>query len=42
MEEKNDSMSQSVITKNVEVDCLANMPEFSEKVKAQVQAANAG
>jgi glutathione S-transferase len=41
MKEWNDSMSQSAIAQNVEADRLANMPEFIQKVKAQIQAANA-
>jgi glutathione S-transferase len=40
MKEWNDSMSQSPIAQNVEADRLANMPEFIQKVKAQIQAAN--
>jgi glutathione S-transferase len=42
MKEWNDSMSQTVIAQKVEADRLANMPEFMQKVKAQIQAANAG
>jgi len=42
MKEWNDAMSQSVIVQKVEADRLANMPEFMQKVKAQMQAANAG
>jgi glutathione S-transferase len=41
MKEWSDSMSQSAIAQNVEADCLANMSEFIQKVKAQIQAANA-
>lgn len=37
----NDSMSQTVIAQKVEADRLANMPEFMQKVKAQIQAASA-
>ena len=37
-----DAMSQTVIAQQVESDRLANMPEFMQKVKAQIQAANAG
>jgi glutathione S-transferase len=40
MKEWNNSMSQSIIAQNVETDRLANMPEFIQKVKAQIQAAN--
>jgi glutathione S-transferase len=35
-------MSQSAIAQKVEADRQANMPEFMQKVKAQIQAANAG
>ena len=38
----NDAMSQSAIAQKVEADRQANMPEFMQKVKAQIQAANAG
>jgi glutathione S-transferase len=38
MKEWNDSMSQSVISQNVEADRLANKTEFMQKVKAQVKA----
>ena len=41
MKEWNDSMSQSDIAKSVEADRLANMPEFIQKVRAQIQAAQA-
>jgi glutathione S-transferase len=40
MKEWNNSMSQSIIAQNVETDRLANMPEFIQKVKAQIQATN--
>ncbi|WP_158969923.1 glutathione S-transferase family protein [Paraglaciecola sp. L3A3] len=39
MQAWNDSMSQSAIAQKVEAERLANMPEFMQKVKAQVQAA---
>jgi glutathione S-transferase len=42
MKQWNDAMSQTVIAQQVESDRLANMPEFMQKVKAQIQAANAG
>jgi glutathione S-transferase len=42
MKEWNHVMSESAIAQNVEADRLANMPEFMQKVKAQIQAANAG
>ncbi|MGX9462605.1 glutathione S-transferase family protein [Shewanella sp. A14] len=42
MKQWNDAMSQTVIAQKVEADRLANMPEFMQKVKAQIQAANAG
>ena len=41
MKEWNDSMSQSDIDKSVEADRLANMPEFIQKVRAQIQGAQA-
>ncbi|MBH0055471.1 glutathione S-transferase family protein [Pseudoalteromonas sp. SWXJZ94C] len=41
MKEWNDSMSQTALAKKVEADRLANMPEFLQKVKIQIQAANA-
>ena len=41
MKKWNDSMSQSDIAQNVEADRLENMPEFIQKVKTQIQAANA-
>jgi len=41
MKEWNEAMSQSSITQKVEADRKANMPEFMQKVKAQIQAANA-
>ncbi|WP_077342276.1 glutathione S-transferase family protein [Pseudocolwellia agarivorans] len=41
MKEWNDSMSQSAIAQRVEADRVANMPEFIQKVKAQIQAAHA-
>ncbi|MEH6451552.1 MAG: glutathione S-transferase family protein [Psychromonas sp.] len=41
MKQWNDSMSQSAIAQKVEADRLANMPEFMQKVKAQILAANA-
>ncbi len=37
----NDSMSQSAIAQKVEADRQANMPEFMQKVTAQIQAVNA-
>ena len=42
MKQWNDAMSQTVIAQQVEADRLANMPDFMQKVKAQIQAANAG
>ncbi len=39
MKEWNDAMGQSAIAQSVESDRQANMPEFIQKVKAQVQAA---
>ncbi|WP_114699921.1 glutathione S-transferase family protein [Psychrobacter proteolyticus] len=41
MKEWNDSMSESDIAKQIEADRLANMPEFMQHIKAQIQAANA-
>ncbi|WP_137221137.1 glutathione S-transferase family protein [Shewanella sp. MEBiC00475] len=41
MKQWNESMIQSVIAQKVEADRLANMPEFMQKVKAQIQAAKA-
>jgi len=41
MKSWNDSMSQSAIAQKVEADRQANMPEFMQKVTAQIQAANA-
>ena len=41
MKEWNDSMSESDIAKSVEADRLANIPEFIQKVRAQIQAAQA-
>jgi glutathione S-transferase len=40
MKEWNVLMSQSAIAQNVEAGCQANMPEFIQKVKAQIKAAN--
>ena len=40
MKEWNDAMSQSDIAKQIETDRLANMPEFMQHVKAQIQASN--
>lgn len=40
MKEWNDAMSQSDIAKRIETDRLANMPEFMQHVKAQIQASN--
>jgi glutathione S-transferase len=40
MKEWNVLMSQSAIAQNVEADRQANMPEFIQKVKAQIKAAN--
>tara|TARA_B110000091_G_scaffold188327_1_gene210090 strand:+ start:1062 stop:1739 length:678 start_codon:yes stop_codon:yes gene_type:complete len=42
MKEWNHTMSQSAITRKVEADRLANMPEFIQKVKAQIKAEKAG
>ncbi|MGI2177063.1 glutathione S-transferase family protein [Shewanella frigidimarina] len=42
MKQWSDAMSQTVIAQQVEADRLANMPDFMQKVKAQIQAANAG
>jgi glutathione S-transferase len=42
MKQWNDAMSRTVITQQVEADRLTNMREFMQKVKAQIQAANAG
>jgi glutathione S-transferase len=42
MKEWNHTMSQSAITQKVEADRLANMPEFIQKVKAQIKAEKAG
>ncbi|MGI1999168.1 glutathione S-transferase family protein [Shewanella frigidimarina] len=42
MKQWNDAMSQTVIAQQVEADRLANIPDFMQKVKAQIQAANAG
>lgn len=39
MKEWNDAMSQSDIAQKIEADRLANMPEFMQHVKAQIQAA---
>ncbi|WP_426369972.1 glutathione S-transferase family protein [Pseudocolwellia sp. HL-MZ7] len=41
MKEWNDSMSQSDIAKSIEADRLANIPEFIQKVRAQIKAAHA-
>jgi glutathione S-transferase len=41
MKEWNDSMSESDIAKQIEADRLANMPDFMQHIKAQIQAANA-
>jgi glutathione S-transferase len=41
MKEWNNKVSQLAITQKVEADRLANMPEFIEKVTAQIKAANA-
>jgi glutathione S-transferase len=41
MKEWNYSMSQSAIAQKVDADRLANMPEFIQKVKAQIQAQKA-
>ena len=40
MKEWNDTMSQSDIAQKIEADRLANMPEFMQHVKAQIQAAH--
>ena len=40
MKEWNVLMSQSAIAQSVEADRQANMPEFIQKVKAQIKAAN--
>jgi glutathione S-transferase len=42
MKQWSDAMSQTVIAQQVEADRLANMPDFMQKVKAQIQAASAG
>ncbi|MBA6340925.1 glutathione S-transferase family protein [Colwellia sp. MB02u-10] len=42
MKEWNNAMSQSAIAQKVEADRQANMPEFMQKVTAQIKAANAG
>lgn len=41
MKEWNAAMSQSAIAQTIEADRLANMPEFMQKVKEQIQAVNA-
>ncbi|MFP3367215.1 glutathione S-transferase family protein, partial [Pseudoalteromonas sp. SIMBA_148] len=41
MKEWNESMSQLAITQSIEADRQSNMAEFMQKVKAQIQAANA-
>ncbi len=41
MKEWNEAMSQSAIAQKIEADRLANMPEFIQKVKEQIQAVNA-
>ncbi|WOT06475.1 glutathione S-transferase family protein [Shewanella youngdeokensis] len=41
MKEWNTSMSQSAIAQSIEADRQANMPEFIQTVKDQLQAANA-
>lgn len=41
MKEWNQTMSKTDIAQAVEADRLANMPEFMQHVKAQIQAANA-
>ena len=41
MKEWNESMSQLAIAQSIEADRQANMAEFMQKVKAQIQAANA-
>ncbi|MEZ9540252.1 glutathione S-transferase family protein [Shewanella sp. 10N.286.51.B8] len=38
MKQWHDAMSQSAIAQNVEADRLANMPEFMQKLKTQLQA----
>lgn len=40
MKEWNDSMSQSAIAQKVEADRQANIPEFMQKIKTQIQAVN--
>jgi len=42
MKEWNNAMSQSAIAQKVEADRQANMPEFMQKVTAQIKAANTG
>tara|TARA_R110000764_G_scaffold39251_3_gene87517 strand:- start:305 stop:982 length:678 start_codon:yes stop_codon:yes gene_type:complete len=42
MKEWNSAMSQSAIAQKVEADRQKNMPEFMQKVAAQIKAANAG
>ncbi|AWB57885.1 glutathione S-transferase family protein [Colwellia sp. Arc7-D] len=42
MKEWNNAMSQSAIAQKVEADRQANIPEFMQKVAAQIKAANAG
>ena len=42
MKEWNNAMSQSAIAQKVEADRQANMPEFIQKVTAQIKAANTG
>ena len=42
MKQWSDAMSQTVIAQQVEADRLANMPDFMQQVKAQIQAASAG
>ncbi|MBA6417557.1 glutathione S-transferase family protein [Colwellia sp. 6M3] len=42
MKEWNNAMSQSAIAQKVEADRQANMPEFMQKMAAQIKAANAG
>ncbi|MEM5510655.1 glutathione S-transferase family protein [Pseudoalteromonas sp. AS71] len=41
MKKWNETMSQLTIAQNIEADRQANMAEFMQKVKAQIQAANA-
>ncbi|GAF56721.1 maleylacetoacetate isomerase [Psychrobacter sp. JCM 18901] len=41
MKEWNKAMSETDIAKSVQADSQANMPEFMQHVKAQIQAANA-